>query len=260
MGPPLGGALFTLGRAAPFLFNGVASLAAALALLGLRGPLSGSRDTADGSPQVAGVLRGFRWIWSMPFVRATTLAAAASNVTWGALDIVILVRASEGGAGGTAIGVMIGMLGLGGLLGAPLAQPLRSRFPDPILIKAVFWYEALLLSLLLLTRNPVAMGVIVALAALGATTWNTVYLSARLSLVPDSVAGAATGAARLLTSSIFPFGVITAGAIMGASDSSLALAFLVSWQVGLSMWVSVSSRIGGAQPLRRSPSSAMLQS
>jgi MFS family permease len=242
-GPPVGGLLFGLGRTVPFLASGAASLGAAFALLGLRGPLQPERAVhTRQSPRIQ-VLTGFRWLLSHPFVRGTSLAAAATNVTWGALDIVLIVRARESGASAGATGLMIALIGLGGITGTALVGLLRRRYPDGPLVIGVFAFEAVALPLLTLTRNALVMGVIGGVAALGGATWNSIVVAARIRLAPAELTGQVNAAARFIASSVFPFGLLASGAVMSAYGSTWALVCLVAWQVCLALAAARSKHI-----------------
>jgi len=250
LGPALGGLLLGLGRVVPFASIGIASLAAAGALTRLRRRTQLPR-AEDAPADADGVLRGARWLWSRPFLRSTTLAGAGSNVTWGAIDIVLIVRAHEARAPAFEVGVMVALLGLGSLLGAGLVRPLRARFAEPALVQLIFAFEALMLPCMLLTREPVLLGTLGAVASLGATTWSSVISGARLRSAPDELAGQINGAARLITSTAFPFAVLLVGALMDVAGSTGALVALAAWQTALAVWVTLSSgiRSGAVAPV-----------
>jgi hypothetical protein len=69
-GPPLGGLLFGVGRAVPFLADAVPYAASAAGKLLIRTDL---RRTGESTGRAAD---GMRWIWGQPFIRARRCARA----------------------------------------------------------------------------------------------------------------------------------------------------------------------------------------
>ena len=68
--PPIGGALFTIGRALPFLVHTVSYALATVALLATRTPFQEERER-DRAPIRARLAEGFRFLWDNPFLRTT---------------------------------------------------------------------------------------------------------------------------------------------------------------------------------------------
>lgn len=67
-GRPLGGVLFDLGRALPFLADVVSYLFSAVTVVLLRSQLQGAREEARRRP-VAEIVDGVVWLWRQPFLR-----------------------------------------------------------------------------------------------------------------------------------------------------------------------------------------------
>ena len=64
-GPPLGGALFGLGRALPFLVDAGSYLASTVSLLAMRTPFQEERQR-DPAPLRRRITEGFRFLWGIP--------------------------------------------------------------------------------------------------------------------------------------------------------------------------------------------------
>lgn len=74
-GPPLGGLLFGIGRAVPFLTDAISYAASTTSMLLIRSDFQeprGDRDRND-------LREGLRWIWRRPFLRDCALLFAGSN-------------------------------------------------------------------------------------------------------------------------------------------------------------------------------------
>jgi MFS family permease len=228
-GPPLGGLLFGIGRALPFVADAVSYLACTLGLLALRTPLQEEREARERRP-LAEIAEGVRWLWGMTFVRSSALAVAGANFIWGGVSIVLVVRAQEHGASSAAIGVLFALIGAGGLLGAFAAPALARRLRIPVIIIGAFWVEAIAVAALAATRNPFALGAIVACAAFPAPTWNATVVGARLTLTPDRLRGRVNSAARLISASMVPLGALSAGLLVGATGTTTTLLAFAAWQ------------------------------
>jgi MFS family permease len=229
VGPPLGGLLFGIGRALPFVLDAVSYLACAVGLLALRTPLQEEREASRRRP-LAEIAEGVRWLWAMTFVRASALAVAGANFIWAGIEIILIVRAQEHGASSAAIGVMLAMLGAGGLLGALAAPAICRRLATPVLVLGAFWVEAAVVAALAATHDPYLLGSIVALAAFPAPAWNATVVGARLTLTPDRLRGRVNSAARLISASMLPLGALSAGVLVGATGTTTTLLLFAAWQ------------------------------
>lgn len=245
-GPPLGGLLFGIGRALPFVADAVSYLACALGLLALRTPLQEEREATRRRP-LAEIAEGVRWLWGMTFVRSSALAGA--NFIWGGIEIVLVVRAHEHGASSAAIGIMFAMLGLGGLIGALVAPLIGRRLPMPAIIVGAFWVEAAVVACLATTHDPYVLGSVAALAAFPAPAWNAVVVGARLTLTPDRLRGRVNSAARLLSASLMPLGALAGGLLVTATGTTTTLLLFSAWQVVFAAAALSARSLRNAQPI-----------
>jgi predicted MFS family arabinose efflux permease len=229
-GPPLGGLLFGFARLLPFAVDAVSYLFSALGALYVRTPLQQPRTEKRQHP-VAEVRHALRWFWSQSFLRTSALAVAASNFTTVAVELVLIIRARQAGASPAAVGGMLSIIGAGGLTGALLAIPITRRVSMPVIVIGLFWIDAALLPLLVMTRSPYLLGAIMGVSVLGGPAWNAVIVGARLTLTPDHLRGRVISVARLISGSLLAVGPLTAGLLtqaVGSTDTILALAV---WQL-----------------------------
>lgn len=247
-GAPLGGVLFGIGRALPFAVDAASYLACALGLLAVRAPLQEDRAAPRGRP-VAEIAEGARWLWGMAFVRASALAVAGVNFIWAALELVLVVRAHEHGASAAAIGVMLALLGVGGLLGALAAPAIGRRLATPVIVLGAFWVMAAVVAALAAIRDPFALGAIAALAAFPAPAWNAVVVGARLTLTPDGLRGRVNSAARLISASMLPLGALSAGLLVDATGTTVTLLLLGAWQAAVAAAAMGARSLRHPQPL-----------
>ena len=245
-GPPLGGVLFAVDRLAPFAADAASYLCCAVLSRRVRGPLQETRAGDEGRDVRREIAEGIRCLWRQPFVRASAIAVAVGNLVWSGLFIVLVVRATEGGASAALVGAMLAVIGAGGLVGALVAPAAARRLPAPTIVLGTFWIQALLLPALMLTRAPPAMGVIVGLGALAAPAWNAVVVGARLSLTPDRLRGRVNAAARLTSAGMMPFGALGAGLMIDGAGTTVTIGALsvVSAMLALAATASPALRRG----------------
>jgi hypothetical protein len=101
--PPLGGALFQIGRAVPFLVDVCSYAASFLSLALMRTPFQETRER-DTAPLRVRFAEGFRFLWSRPFLRATALLWGFGNFTGPGVFLVLVVVGRRQGLTGGEIG------------------------------------------------------------------------------------------------------------------------------------------------------------
>ena len=128
VGQPLGGVLFTLTPAAPFLVDAVTYLASGGAVAAIRSRLQADRapSTVRMRTQIA---EGLRFVLASAFLRDSVLVVAGMNLVFNGLFLALVVRAQDLGASPAQIGLMLGVYGAGALLGALAAPWLHRRLP-----------------------------------------------------------------------------------------------------------------------------------
>lgn len=214
-GPPLGGFLFALDRAGPFLAGGLSSLAAAGALLLIRRDLQ-QPPAARPEPLWRSAMTGLRYVWSNRLIRVSLILVAVSNAVFQALALVLVVLAGEQGAGPSDIGVMMGVYSAGGLLGALAAGRLHRHLTFRGVVVGINWVWAALVPLMLLTTHPLQVGVIGALCAFVGPLWNVVIMAYAGVVVPNDLLGRVMSAAGTLTWGVMPLASLAAGVLLTA--------------------------------------------
>lgn len=245
-GQPLGGVLFDLGRAVPFLVDALTYVASLFTVLLIRTDLDGERRPTAGNMR-AEALEGITWLWRQRFLRAAALLVAASNALFTALVLVLIVRAGDAGASASAIGIMAGLGGLGGLLGSFVAPPFQRRFAGRTIVVGANWVWALLLPLMLLTTEPYALGAVFAAMAFVGPLWNVVLGAYVYALVPAGLLGRVTSAETLVAYGAMPLGSLGAGFLLESLGSDGALAVLAAAMLAVALAASV------APAIRRAP-------
>ncbi|MBO1334170.1 MFS transporter [Streptomyces sp. VRA16 Mangrove soil] len=247
-GRPLGGALFGIASAVPFLVDVVSYAIASAGLLLLRGELKGATDK-EPAPLWRATTEGLRWVWRHPLIRAAVLLVAASNLVFQAVGLVIVVRAQQHGASSAAIGTMLGVYSTGGLLGAFAAARLHRHFTPKSVIIGVNWVWAGLLPLFLLTTDPLVTGLIGAATSFVGPLWNVVIGSYMALLVPDELRARVSSAGMTLSWGVMPVAALGAGWLLTSVGPQRTLAVLAAITFATAVAAAVSPAVRRAPTL-----------
>jgi predicted MFS family arabinose efflux permease len=226
LGTSVGGALFGLGQAVPFLVDAVSYLASLVTLLFIRTPFQGER-APERERFHREIAEGLRWLWRQSFLRATALLVAGSNFVFQAMVLVVIVLAQDRGASSALIGLLLGMMGAGGLIGAAVAPWVNRHIPARTVVIGANWVWAGLLPLVAVVPWPLALGVLAGAMAFVGPAWNVVISSYSLRLTPDRLRGRVRGVQGLIAWGPIPLGSLIGGLLLqwlGGVTATLAFA------------------------------------
>ena len=186
-GPPIGAALFALGRAAPFLAEATCMIsAAALASRLALAPHAAS----ERRPVRQDIADGCRWLWRHAAVRTLTLTIVAFNVTFGAAWSVLVLYALERlHAGKIGFGLLVTATAVGGLVGTAIYQRLTARVRLGDIMRVGLIIETLTHLSLALTRELGVALVIMFVFGIHAQVWGVTATSVRQRAVPRQLLG-----------------------------------------------------------------------
>ncbi|WP_093837509.1 MFS transporter [Streptomyces aidingensis] len=227
-GPLLGGVLFGVHPALPFLAESAGLAVAVLCLAMLR---TRSRPARGGArPLSRGELTaGIGFLWRSPFLRTTLLTFGfGMNAAFGGLMFAALALGSRGGASGLGAGTVVALSACGSLAGALIAPRVDvdgwSRLP----LAATCWACAGLAGALALWQQTLFMGVAVGLCTALAAVASIKFLTLVLLATPDRLTGRVQSSASLVSSLATPLGPLTGGLLLGAAGPARAFAALGS--------------------------------
>jgi predicted MFS family arabinose efflux permease len=229
VGTPLGGFLFGLGRAVPFLFDAVSYLLSALTLLFIRVPFQEKRERAQTRLRQE-IAEGVRWLWAQHFLRTCVLFAAGSNFAFNALTLVLIVRAKELGASPALVGMMFVFFGAAAIVGALAAPWIQRHVAPSIVVIGSLWFWALLACALVFPTEPLVLGVVVGFASLLGPGFNVVVGSYAYALTPDRLLGRVQSAGRGIAYGSIPLGALCGGLFVdwfGGRGALLALGIVM---------------------------------
>jgi len=213
LGPFLGGILFGIGRALPFLFDGVSYIISVVSLFFIKKEFQEQR-TEPTRNVWAEIHEGLLWLWRHPVLRFVAfLSFIGMFMDFGTVLLVIVI-ATKLRAEASAIGLIYAIAGVGGVVGALLAAPTQKYFRFGQLMIGTYWFWSLLLPLYLFASNTLALGLITALTFTLGSVYTVAQFSFRLSLIPDALQGRVTSVFRLVAFLGPPLGSMITGTLL----------------------------------------------
>ena len=231
IGPPIGGALYGVASALPFLVDAGSYLASTASLLTMRTPFQGARPEADPAPLGRRLSEGFRFLWRQPFLRT-----AAFLFGLGRRD----------GHSAALVSGLVAAFGAAVLIGALSAPWVIRMVPAKTVLRLELW-AALAVAVALVWPSPYVLAAALVPTGLVIPSSDSVVHGYRLALTPDHLIGRVESARSLLSLSISPLGPLLAGLLLEASART-TLAVFLAVSVVAAVWVSLSPAIRAAPP------------
>jgi MFS family permease len=245
--PPLGGALFGLGRALPFLADAVSYVFSLASLLAIRTPFQEEREHEQ-VPLRTQVAEGFRWLWGHPFLRTCAILFTWVNLLFEATFLVLIVVGRRQGLSGAHIGALIAVLGLCALAGSVASPRLQRRLSMRTIVVGSFWLQ-LGIAAFVVKPNVYVLLVGAIPAALLGPSVNAIVIGYRVAVVPDRLTGRVNSVARTIALSGAPLGPLAAGLLLGSFSARTTVAIFAGAMLLLAVIGSVSPSIRNAPSL-----------
>jgi MFS family permease len=245
-GPPIGGALFGVGRAFPFLFDAISYAFSTVSLLAMRTAFQEIRER-DRSPLRSRVTEGFRFLWSKPFLRTCALLFSLGNFVGPGLVLAVVVIGRRQGLSSVRIGALTAVLGAC-LLAGSVASPLLLRLPARAVLLLELW------SALGIAAFLVRPSVYVLVAGMLPTEFvipasNSIVHGYRIAMTPDRLLGRSESVRSTISLAIAPLGPLVAGVMLGAMSPRSTIALFGAVALVLALWGTSSPSIRAAPSL-----------
>jgi predicted MFS family arabinose efflux permease len=246
-GPPLGGVLFALGRAVPFLFDAISYAFGFLSLLLMRTPFQETRerDRARLRTQVA---EGFRFLWRHPFLRTTAFLYGLGNFTLPSVLFVIVVAGKAQGLSSAGIGALLAGFGACTLLGA-LASPLFRRALSVRTILLLELWTGLGIVAFVVWPNVYVLTAAFMVQGVTLPVTDSVVDGYRIAVTPDRLLGRVETARSTISLVAAPLGPLIAGFLLTTTSARTTIAFFAAFTLALALWGALSPSIRAAPSL-----------
>ncbi|WP_027345711.1 MFS transporter [Hamadaea tsunoensis] len=187
LGPPIGAALFAVGRTWPFAGETVLVLAGLLMVTRVVLP---PHERERRTPLRQDIAEGFRWVLHHAAVRTLALTILIFNVTFGAAWSVLVIYAERRlGLGAVGFGLLTTVSAVGGLLGTVSYGWITRRVSLGNIMRVGLIIETLTHGALAVTTSPWAACVIMFVFGAHAFIWGTTSITVRQRAVPSELQG-----------------------------------------------------------------------
>ena len=246
--PQLGGALYGILRALPFLADAVSYVASVVSLLFIRARFQGERTSARRALRVE-ILEGLVWLWRQPLIRYIAFLTGGWNFVGAGSVLMLIVLARQQGASPFIVGTLFAIGGVGGIVGSLLATPIQRRFRFGPVIIATIWVGALLFPLYAVAPSPLWLGVISAGLFVTSPIYNVVQFSYRLSIIPDELQGRVNSVFRLLAFGFQPLGLALTGVLIQTIHVVPTVLIFSACMLLLALTTTFNRQVREAQPV-----------
>ena len=226
VGPPVGGFLFAVLTAVPFLFGSGFYAASVVLLLMMRGQYQPDTTSSESRSLRRDISEGFAWFWQHRLLRALSLLAGAGNLVSGAVFATLVLFAQEQlGLTDVGYGVLLAAGSVGGVLGGVGAAWLASYLKPGTLIFVTTLLEAASFLGVGFSSSALTVGILLAFISFVTMVHNIVIVSLRQAVIPDALLGRVTSAYRMIAITGSPLGALLGG--LAAKHFGLASPYIL---------------------------------
>jgi len=221
-GSALGGVLFGLGRAVPFLADAVSYGASFGTVSRIRGRFRPER-TAERKALWHEVTDGLRLVWQVPILRATVLTAPLVNFAFNGVLFTIILAMRQHGTSTAVIGLVQAAIMAGGLIGGLVAPRLQGRMSVRTITIAMFVAETLLFAVAALLIPSPVVALPVAIVPLLAPAGNAALFAVMLRSAPEEMRGRVTNTVSMVAMALAALAPLVAGLLVQHVSGSWAV-------------------------------------
>ncbi|MHB8468336.1 MAG: MFS transporter [Gaiellaceae bacterium] len=247
VGAPLGGALYGVARALPFLADAASYTFSILSLLAMRTPFQETRER-DRAPLRAQIAEGFRFLWAQPFLRTAALIYSFGNAAIPAMLFVVVVAAKRHGIPAGGIGALLATFGACTLLGSLLSPLYRRAFSMRTILLLELWAWLGTAAFLVWPSVYVLTASILPLATTLPVTDSVVH-GYRVAITPDRLLGRAESVRSNIGLLATPLGPLTAGVLLSSISTRATVAVFTGVAICVALWGTLSPSIRNAPSL-----------
>jgi MFS family permease len=212
-GTALGGVLFGLGRAVPFLADAVSYAASFGTVSRIRGRFR-PEQTAERKGLWREVADGLRLVWQVPILRTAVIMAPLVNFAFNGVLFTIILAMRQHGTSTAVIGLVQAAIMAGGLLGGLVAPRLQGRLSVRTISIVMFVAETLLFGVAALLIPSPVVALPVALVPLLAPAANAALFAVMLRSAPEEMRGRVTNTVSMVAMALAALAPLVAGLLV----------------------------------------------
>ncbi len=248
IGPSIGGVLYGIGRAVPFLMDAISYGVSVISLFFIKAKFQEERDPAP-LHLWDDIKEGLSWLWKQPLLRFLALLTGGMVAPVVGYSLILIVIAQSQHASAFTIGVILACGGVGSILGAFLVTPLQKRFSFGQLMIGSTWIWAFTWLLFAFAPNPLILGIVTAVSFIIVPIFLSVQFGYRLALIPDNLQGRVNSVFRLIAFGNEPIGLAVTGILLQAFGPITTVLVLLVPQFILSIAATLNKGLRNAKPI-----------
>ena len=159
------------------------------------------------------------------------------------MRLIVIVLAQHQGASSLTIGLIFGLGGIGGIVGALLGAQVQRRLSFRKVIIGAFWAFALLWPLYALAPSPFVIWVILACFWLVDEIYDVVQICYRRAQVPDALQGRVNSAYRVVIYSLIALGNVLTGYLLQSVRPNSTIVLFAACLVLLALGATFNRRV-----------------
>jgi MFS family permease len=221
-GPAIGGALFSLGSALPFIGDAVSYAISVGTVSRIRGRFRPQR-TGEGTSLWREAVDGIRLVWKHPLLRAVVVQAPLVNFAFSGVIFTITLALRRYGTAPAIIGLAQAGISAGGLLGALIAPRLQQRLPLSKLVVVLTVSATMLFVAAAATLPSTLVALPIAVTFVLAPAANAGLFAAMTRAAPPHMRGRVNSTVILAATALAALSPLTAGLLVERTSGRWAL-------------------------------------
>jgi MFS family permease len=247
VGPSVGGVLFGLGRAVPFVVDAASYLFSFASIVLMRTPFQEVREV-DTAPLRSQVAEGFRFLWKHPFLRTVALLFAVDNFIIPAVMFSMIVIAKRQGISSGGVGLIVAAFGASQVVGALMSGIARRRLSMRTILVAELWGGAATIAFVVHPDIYLLLAGVLPQAFVMPIS-DTVLSAYRFAVTPDRLMGRVTSATTTIAIVSMPIGPLAAGFLLDAYSARTVIALFAAGALVVAIWATLSPSMRHAPSL-----------
>lgn len=228
IGPPLGGVLYGLGRALPFLADAVSYVVSVLTSHRITGVFASSAETASRRGLWAEAFDGLKHLWQDSLLRAVLIVAPLINFAFNGAMFTVILGLRHSGVSASVIGGVEALIMIGGIVGAVLAPQIGRRLSirQSILLLTVSGALFMLVAALLMPSPAVAAPLAIPFVLAPAT--NAALFALMLRRTPPALHGRVNNGLLQVAVALAALAPLASGLVVDLASASWAMALFAA--------------------------------
>jgi MFS family permease len=244
-GAPIGGALFTVGRALPFVVDVLSYAFSLVSVLLMRAPFQGAREPETASVR-SRMIEAVRYMWQQPFLRTSALIFGPLNFVAFSLIFSLVVIGNDQGLRGGAIGLLLSAFFGVALVGTLLAKYVRAVLPPWGVLILELWTWTCCVAFVI-WPNVYVLAVSILPSALAMPSTDSVVHGYRIAMTPERLLGRAEAVWSTFAVLMATFAPLVMGYVIQEVSARAAVGICAAVALALALWGTTSG------PIRHAP-------